>query len=115
MENQQKMKSILKLLMNEIETESSVSNLKLTEEQLAQRIYQKLDELNLTNQRIYSLLVSSTKGHLTVDEAAEYLSISKSDLYKRTSQGTLKFKKPGKHIYFLKKDLDEYIVSSPQK
>lgn len=49
---------------------------------------------------------------LTLEEAAEYLQLSKSRLYKMTSSKEINFYVPGgKKIYFLKDELDEWILS----
>jgi excisionase family DNA binding protein len=47
---------------------------------------------------------------LTLEEACEYLSMSKQTLYLLTSKKELRFFKPGgKKLYFRKEDLDEYV------
>lgn len=49
---------------------------------------------------------------LNAQNAAQFLGISKSALYKLTSKGKIKFYKPsGKLIYFFKDDLVNYITS----
>ena len=46
---------------------------------------------------------------LTVDEARSHLGVSKSYLYKLTSQGEITYYKPnGKLIYFKREDLDKW-------
>jgi excisionase family DNA binding protein len=48
--------------------------------------------------------------YLTLAQAAEYLKLCKSTLYKKTSLREIPFCKPGgKLILFLKKDLEEYL------
>lgn len=55
------------------------------------------------------------KEVLAFDEAALYLGISKSHLYKMTSTGTISCYKPsGKRIYFKRAELDEWLVSKKQ-
>lgn len=50
---------------------------------------------------------------LTLKEAAIYLSISKSALYKKTSNKEIPYFVPGgKVIYFLKENLDKWILNS---
>jgi excisionase family DNA binding protein len=51
---------------------------------------------------------------LTLDEAALYLKVSKSFLYKATSDRSITFFKPtgGKLIYFSRKDLDEWLTQN---
>lgn len=51
------------------------------------------------------------KEHLTSKEAAEYLHISMSTLYKHTSAGILPFYRPnGKLIIFKRTELDDWIT-----
>jgi excisionase family DNA binding protein len=51
--------------------------------------------------------------YLSLQEAALFLKISKSTLYKKTSLRELPFTKPGgKLILFLKQDLTNYLNSS---
>lgn len=52
------------------------------------------------------------KTPLTIDEAAEFLKVSKSFLYKLTSNGTIKHYKPGRRIVFLESDLLSFIEES---
>jgi excisionase family DNA binding protein len=55
----------------------------------------------------------SKKEVMTLEEAAYYLHISKSHLYKLTSKKIIPYHKPnGKLIYFKKIDLDTWLVSS---
>jgi excisionase family DNA binding protein len=57
-----------------------------------------------------------SKSILTPKEAAFYLGISMSTLYKMTSAGILPFSKPnGKLIYFSKVRLDEWILCNMTK
>ncbi len=53
------------------------------------------------------------KKFLTLEESANYLSISKSHLYKLTSRNDIPFYQPtGKKIYFKKTEIDEWIFNS---
>ncbi len=48
-------------------------------------------------------------------QAAQYLSISHSHLYKMTSQRKIPFHKPsGKYLYFFKHELDEWITRNEE-
>ena len=49
---------------------------------------------------------------LTVDEAAEYLRIPKSSLYKLTQEGKVPCQKVGKHWRFSKDALREWLANS---
>jgi excisionase family DNA binding protein len=49
---------------------------------------------------------------MSIDEAADYLGLSKATLYQYTHQKVLDFYKVrGKKIYFLKEDLDQFIMN----
>lgn len=53
---------------------------------------------------------------LTIDDLAEYTGWSKSYIYKKTSDGTLKFSKPlGKTIFFSKEWIDNFLLSGAHK
>ncbi|MCC5906014.1 MAG: helix-turn-helix domain-containing protein [Balneolaceae bacterium] len=53
---------------------------------------------------------------LNMEEAADFLDISKSHLYKLTSRGEIRHYKPtGKRIYFFPKDLIEYLKNGRVK
>lgn len=55
------------------------------------------------------------KTFLTLPEAADYLSVSKSTVYQMTHRKTIPFYKPnggqGGKVYFRVEDLDNYICS----
>ena len=56
------------------------------------------------------------KDILSFREALGYLDVSKSFLYKLTSDRGIRFSKPnGGKIYFRKSDLDAYMLSNEQK
>jgi excisionase family DNA binding protein len=74
-------------------------------------IIQKLDSIErmLTEQNLLQ------KEVLTFNEAAIYLEVSHSHLYKMTSTGTVPCYKPnGKKIYFNRKELDGWLLSNRQ-
>ena len=56
------------------------------------------------------------KEILSFKEATHYLDVSSSFLYKMTSNGKLRFTKPsGKLIYFLKEDLNNWMLQNPKE
>lgn len=58
------------------------------------------------------IATSPEQGFLSSTEAASYLRVSKSYLYRLTSTGKIRhFKPSGKTVYFRQSDLDEYIMS----
>lgn len=53
---------------------------------------------------------------LNMDEAAEFLHLSKSHLYRLTSKGEIPHYKPtGKRIYFFKDDLIDFLKAGKVK
>lgn len=55
------------------------------------------------------------KDVLTIIEAAEYLEISQSHLYKLTSTGSIPYYKPnGKKVYFNRPELDKWLLTNRQ-
>lgn len=59
---------------------------------------------------------TTSDGSLKSSEAAKYLGIAKSTLYKRTSGKIIPFSKPGgKEMYFKKSDLDKYMQQNKNK
>lgn len=71
-----------------------------------------LDEIKnlLKNQNLQQ------KEIMSLEEAQEYLDVSKSYLYKLTSRGEITYFKPnGKLIYFKKIDLDQWMLQNESK
>ncbi len=67
-------------------------------------------EILLRLTEIENLLRGKQTDLLNLNQAAQYLSISHSQLYKYTSQRKIPFHKPaGKYLYFFKRELDEWI------
>jgi excisionase family DNA binding protein len=57
--------------------------------------------------------MNSDRVFLTFNEAANYLGMAKSTLYKLTASNMIPFSKPnGKKIYFSKIQLEEWILSN---
>lgn len=48
-------------------------------------------------------------GFLSMDQAADYLKISKSRIYKHTMDNTIPFKKNGRRLLFKKSELSDWI------
>jgi len=75
---------------------------------------QKQIELDINE--IKELLKVQRAKPFTLNDAAEYLGISKSYLYKLTSGGKIPHYKPfGKKIYFDKVMLDDWVYQNPVK
>jgi excisionase family DNA binding protein len=83
-------------------------------------IQQKINEMDLiqidTRLEAIEKALSENKTVFTPKEAAKYIGISQSTLYKMTSAGILPFSKPnGKLIYFSKAGLDRWLLSNGTK
>ncbi len=65
---------------------------------------------------IENLLRGQTEKPLTLSEAAQYLDISKSYLYKLTCSNKIPHYKPqGKRVYFAKGELNTWLLRNPVK
>lgn len=51
----------------------------------------------------------SSKTLLTLNEAAAYLGLSKSALYKMTSRKEIPYYKPCKYLYFKREELEKWV------
>ena len=72
-------------------------------------ILKKLEKLEVLIERQYIL----SKEILSLDEAAQYLQLSKSCLYKMTSSKEVPYYVPGgKKIYFRRIELENWILNS---
>lgn len=78
----------------------------------------KMEEILLRLEKIEQLIGSQNligKEVLNFNEAAIYLELSHSHLYKLTSSGTIPFYKPnGKKLYFKRLELDNWILRHRQ-
>lgn len=89
----------------------------LSFDNLPQAVY----EIHQRLERIEQLLLQISKVGpnsdqiLTVSEAAEFLDLSVSTIYKMTSSGELPFMKRGKRCYFSKTELLTYLKQGRRK
>jgi excisionase family DNA binding protein len=75
-----------------------------------------LHEMYETLKRIEERGKTEADKPLNLPEAAAYLSISKSSLYRQTSKGEIAYCKPnGKKLYFLKRDLNAWVQRHRKK
>ena len=71
------------------------------------------EELKQVADLITANIINCTKEVLTSDEAARYLGISKSYLYKLTAQQKIPHYKPlGKICYFNRQELEQWLQSN---
>lgn len=74
-----------------------------------QELLQKIESIK---QLLFDQVINQ-KRILNLEESSKFLGISKSDLYKRTSSNGIPFFKPsGKLIYFLREDLESWMLSN---
>ncbi|KAB2915150.1 MAG: helix-turn-helix domain-containing protein [Bacteroidetes bacterium] len=81
-------------------------------------ISEKLDALTqmvAEMQRQTKVSLKPVDAPLTVEEAMDYLNLSKSRLYRLTSQRGIPFIKRGQGILFNKPDLDKWLQSKRKK
>ena len=74
--------------------------------------YQKFDSLEtlLSYMRIIERKAYVLKEYLTIDEVADYLGVSKSQVYKMTSSRAVNYYKPsGKTVYINRNELNDWI------
>jgi excisionase family DNA binding protein len=77
---------------------------------------QKKDKISRQLDEIQTLLKKKDDKPLNFVEAAKYLSLSHSSLYKLTYQKKIRFYKPsGKLLYFFKHELDEWITKNSEE
>lgn len=72
--------------------------------ELLEKVYEKVTELETSNREV-----------LTSKQAAKYLGVSMSNLYKLTSSGRIKYYKNAKFIYFKRTELNSWMLSNPVK
>lgn len=71
------------------------------------------EELKQMAELISANIINCTKEVLTTDEAARYLGVSKSYLYKLTMQQKIPHYKPlGKMCYFNRQELEQWLQSN---
>ncbi len=74
-----------------------------------------MDKLQMIDERLKNIesLLSLQKTVLNFDEVAAYTGLSKSYLYKLTCSGGIPCYKPqGKHIYFNKQEIDQWLLQN---
>jgi len=74
-------------------------------------------EINERLEQIHQRLEAQPNGPvnewLTADQAADYLHVSKSWIYKRTMNNQIPFHKPSKKLMFRRSELDTFISMKP--
>lgn len=91
--------------------------MELTFEQLPKAVNQlflKLEDIErlLTDK---NSIVKESDQFLTIEQAAEFLCLSKLTLYGKVSRHELPVNKRGKRLYFLRSELENYIKAGRKK
>jgi len=90
---------------------------KLTLEKLPETVF----HLKQTVERIEALILEQQQSPVNKDkimrlkDAAEFLQVSPNSIYQKVSARTIPFMKRGKHLYFSKGELMEYIKAGRQR
>ena len=72
-----------------------------------------MDDLKLLADLIASNIIGTAKEVLTSDEAAKYMGVSKSYLYKLTMRQAIPHYKPmGKMVYFNRRELEQWLQNN---
>lgn len=75
-------------------------------------------ETKILEERLENIekLLTGQKNVLTFSEACRFTGISKTYMYKLTSQNRIPFSKPhGKNIYFNREELEKWLLKNPVK
>ncbi|MFW9942941.1 MAG: helix-turn-helix domain-containing protein [Candidatus Thorarchaeota archaeon] len=81
----------------------------MCQSQLNENEFIKLILEKLSN--IEKKVIQNEKPFLDINQAAEYLNLSKFTLYTFTSKRLIPFHKAGRKIYFAKSDLDKFALN----
>lgn len=76
-------------------------------------ILKKLDTIEQLLRNVPQPIIHTTpdvKEVLNLNQAAEYVSLSKSAIYKKTSQRNIPHFKQGKKLYFKRRELDAWLT-----
>lgn len=72
-----------------------------------------IEELQKIADLLSANITNSTKEVLTAEEAARYMGMSMSYVYKLTNRGLIPFYKPtGKMVYFKRTELEEWLLAN---
>jgi excisionase family DNA binding protein len=88
----------------------------LTFEQLPEAVSRLLDKMeNLERLLLQENRVEDSDEIMNVEQAARYLDLEVPTVYSKVSRRELPFNKPGRHLYFIKSELFQWIQSGRTK
>jgi excisionase family DNA binding protein len=76
--------------------------------EVVRQLFEKVERIEALLEKMQTS-ENETDKPLSIEEAATYLNITIAALYSMTSRRLVPFSKPGKRLYFLRKDLDAWI------
>ena len=73
-----------------------------------------LEKLRNQDKRLINIenLLTASKTILNIDEAANFTSLSKSTIYKKTCTGSIPHYKKAKHLFFDRLELESWLKSN---
>lgn len=75
---------------------------------------EKLQEISTKLDLLITTKSQQHKSYLSLDEASQYLGISKNTLYDYSQKGVIPHYKPrGRKLYFKASDLENFIINKP--
>ena len=74
-----------------------------------------IEQILKTIQNIERFIVKREKPFLNLDEASDYLGLSKHSIYSFTSRGVIPHYKTGRKIYFSIDELNNWILNKDKK
>ena len=92
---------VIDLTLEELIEAMTIAMTKVIDEKFASKVLQKDNENDI--------------HYLTINEAAEYISLSLPTIYGMTSRKEIPHIKKGKRLYFIKKDLNEFLENGRNK
>ncbi len=79
--------------------------------ELIQKLVEKAVDEKLENLKPTTHLL---KKFMSLEEAAEYLNLSRNTLYMYNSKNVIPFHRTGNRVYYKLEDLDQYVLGSKQ-
>src|ERR1700743_710957 len=80
--------------------------------EVIRQLFEKVEHIEAMLMNIQSGNQHDDVQLLNITEAANYLNVTVPALHRRTSRRIVPFNNPGKRLYFLKSDLDQWIKSA---
>jgi len=83
--------------------------------EIIRQLFEKVEHIEAMLMNIQSEKQQDDAKLMNIAEAANYLNVTVASLYSMTSRRLIPFNKPGRRLYFVKSDLDQWIKSAKRK